>query len=193
MYIISGMYRNRRLITPKRDQTRPTASQLREALFNICQTYIQDARFLDLYAGSGSIGLEALSREASFATFIEHSWEAVNCILQNIQSLNVQNQTQILQGDIFKMLNLLKKKKETFDIIYADPPYHTQVKATNESMSEKLIRYIDESSLLMPHGTLFVEESFEFQPILRNLKTLVLVKSRRISSTVLQQYEKIPF
>jgi 16S rRNA (guanine(966)-N(2))-methyltransferase RsmD len=192
MHIIAGLYRNRKLIAPKRDQTRPTAGRLREALFSICQNYIQDVRFLDLCAGSGCIGLEALSRGAGFSTFIEHNREAVEAIRQNIKSLDVQNQTQILQGDIFKMLDLLKKKGESFDIIYADPPYHTTAQAKNGliPISEKLIEYIDGSALLSPNGILFIEESFDHQPSLADLKTLALKKSRKVSCAILQEYER---
>ena len=190
MHIIAGLYRNRKLITPIRTKTRPTASHLREALFNICQTDIEGARFLDICAGSGGIGLEALSRGASFSTFIEHHRDAVNCIRQNIQSLNVQDHTQIFHGDIFKMLDFLKRKGETFDIIYADPPYHTkELAATNsESITEKLIKCIDESTLLGENGILFIEESFAYSPSIMDLTTLSLKKSRRIGAAVLQQY-----
>lgn len=192
MYIIAGSYRGRKLFTPKKSETRPTASHLREALFNICQNYIEDAYFLDLFAGSGAIGLEALSRGAAKSTFIEHHREAFHCIQQNIQALGVQDQAQVLQGDVFRMLELLEKKGEKFDLIYADPPYHTKQLAHSQhpSISEKIIQWIDAASLLKPGGVLFLEEAFEFQPHLDDLKTLKLKNSRRISSAILQQYEK---
>jgi 16S rRNA (guanine966-N2)-methyltransferase len=191
MHIIAGIHRNKRLISPKGLQTRPTASHLREALFNICQNDVVDSTFLDLCAGSGGIGLEALSRGASFVTFVEHHRDAAACIRQNIQLLNEENKSQILQGDVLRMLESLKKKGESFSLIYADPPYHTPAlaKAGQISMSEKLIRLIDESLLLSPGGTLFIEEAFEYAPALTDLKSLVLKKSRRVSSAVLQQYE----
>jgi 16S rRNA (guanine966-N2)-methyltransferase len=189
MHIIAGIYRQRKLSTPKGAQTRPTASHLRGALFNICQGYIEGARFLDLFAGSGAVGLEALSRGAQAVTFVENNKNAIACIQQNIQTLNVKEHCHLLQGDALRSLEKLQKKELQFDIIFADPPYFTGTHSI-PSYSQKLIRWIDENSLLAADGILFVEEAFEFQPHLEDLKTLVLKNSRRMSSAALQQYTK---
>lgn len=190
MYIIAGLYRQRRLFTPKGAQTRPTASQLRAALFNICQNDIAGARFLDLFAGSGAVGLEALSRGAVSASFLENHKEAIRCIQRNIETLGVRAQTTILSGNVFQMLDLLERQKLQFDIIYADPPYYSLKTSLDGSMSEKIIRYIDQSSLLAPDGTLFIEEAFEFQPRIADLNRLTLKNSRRMGSAALQQYTR---
>ena len=186
MYIISGQYRNRKLMTPKGIKTRPTASHLREALFNICQAYIENAHFLDLFAGSGAIGLEALSRGAKSTTFIENQRDAIHCIKQNIDLLHVQEQCTLLPGDVFRMLNKLQQQKQQFDIIFADPPYRSL--SQSHSTSESIIRWIDENALLAPNGILFIEEAFEHQPQIHDLKTLKFKNSRRVSSAALQQY-----
>lgn len=192
MYIIAGLYRRQRLATPKGEQTRPTASRLRESLFNICQGFIEGARFLDLFAGSGAMGLEALSRGATSATFIESHKEAIRCLEHNVSQLHVQSQCRILQGSVFSRLPWLEKQHQQFDIIFADPPYQTADTQEEEReqlwYSEKLIRLIDKSQLLAPDGTLFIEEDIRYQPDLKDLKKLELVDSRRMGHTALQRY-----
>lgn len=189
MFIIAGLYRRRRLIAPKSQQTRPTAARLREALFNICQQTIEGARVLDIFAGSGAIGFEALSRGAQFVTFIETHKEAIDCIKANIVHLGVQDQTQILHHEAFSMLKWLGNQKQTFDIIYADPPYQTYVPHSSLFYSAQIIQWIDTNPLLRSNGRLFVEEDFRFEPQIDALTTLSLKDSRRFGRTVLQQYQ----
>ncbi|WP_068471307.1 16S rRNA (guanine(966)-N(2))-methyltransferase RsmD [Candidatus Protochlamydia phocaeensis] len=192
MHIIAGLYRNQRLSVPKGAETRPTASRLRESLFNICQGFIEGARFLDLFAGSGAIGLEALSRGAAAVTFIDSSKEAIRCLKQNVAHLHVDSQCQIMQGQVFSLLEWLERHGKQFDIIFADPPYKTADPLERESQiwySEKIIRWIDESPLLAPHGVLFVEEDARYQPNLLDLKKLQLKDNRRMGHTALQRYE----
>ncbi len=195
MFIIAGFYRRQRLVSPKGSQTRPTASRLREALFNICQPYIEGARFLDLFAGSGAMGLEALSRGAQSATFIDSHQEAIRCIQQNVAHLKVQDQCQILRGEVFALLKWLVRQGQTFDIIYADPPYHTPVVSSLNSSelfySTQLIQWLDTQPLLNFKGLLFVEEDFHFEPHLINLQALKLKDSRRMGPAVLQQYQRL--
>jgi 16S rRNA (guanine966-N2)-methyltransferase len=191
MFIIAGLYRRQKLITPKGDQTRPTANRLREALFNICQPSIEGARFLDIFAGSGAMGLEALSRGAQFATFIDSNKEALHCIEHNIAHLKVQSQTQILRGEAFAMLKRLEQQGQTFDIIYADPPYRTPAPHSSLFYSAEIVHWIDQHALLNPGGLLFIEEEFRSQPHIDNLETLRLKDSRRMGRTALQQYRKM--
>lgn len=190
MYIIAGLYRHQKLLTPKGEQTRPTTSRLREALFNICQGWIEGARVLDLFAGSGAIGLEALSRGAQSATFIDSNREAIRCLQQNVAKLNAQPQCQILQGQVFTLLPWLEKQHKQFDIIFADPPYK---KGEDDdifvSYSEKLVLYLDKSPLLAPDGVLFIEEHARYQPYLQDLSKLYLVDSRQMSHSALQRYK----
>lgn len=188
MQIIAGKFRHRKLTSPTGNKTRPTASHLRESFFNICQNYIQDAVFLDLFAGSGMIGFEALSRGASSCLFVESDKKAIRCLLQNIEILNVEGQTQILTKDAFRSLDSLKKNHSKFDIIFADPPYYTTEQTTSQ-ISLEVIKWIDQNDLLTPSGFLFVEEALAFQPQIEDLKTLKLKSSRRFSNTVLQQYQ----
>lgn len=190
MFIIAGLYRRQQLKSPKGDQTRPTSSRLREALFNICQHSIEESRFLDIFAGSGAMGFEALSRGAQSATFIETNKHAIQCIESNMEHLKVRAQCQILRGDAFAMLQFLEKKGKQFDVIYADPPYQTLAPGSTHFYSAEIIEWVDRHSLLVPGGMLFIEEDFRFQPQLDQLQTLNLVSDRRMGPAVLQQYQK---
>lgn len=188
MRIIAGIYRNQLLQTPKGEQTRPTASRLRESLFNICQNYIDEASFLDAFAGSGAIGFEALSRGAKHVVFIEKNKEAIRCLQKNAETLGVMSQCQILHGDVFQFLQLFQKQKKQFDIIYADPPYNTK-DLQSIIYSEKIIRLVDTGPLLTPKGSLFIEEAIEAQPTIQDLHTLYLKKARKMGTSILQEYE----
>lgn len=191
MHIISGLYRHKRLITPKGEQTRPTSSRLREAVFNICQNFIEGSHFLDLFAGSGAMGLEALSRGAQGITFVDSHKEAIHCIQQNIAAFQAEKNAHVLQGDVFRSLKTLEQRKMTFDIIYADPPYRTLDSTGKLYYSERLLQELDGSSLLAFDGILFIEEAFLIQQKASPLHHLELKNSRRIGDTILHQYQRV--
>jgi 16S rRNA (guanine966-N2)-methyltransferase len=192
MRIISGKFKNRSILTPKGSVTRPTAEKLRGALFNICQHYIEGTEFLDLFAGSGAMGIEALSRGAAQATFIDSDRESMRCIKQNIENLNIKNESSVLQGDVFLMMEKLIKQKKQFDIIFADPPYDhfTVYHGEKISFSERIVKMVNESSLLKESGILFIEESADSQPLMDN-STLQLISRREMGRSSLQEYKKI--
>jgi 16S rRNA (guanine966-N2)-methyltransferase len=119
--INGGIFKGICLNSPSGNKTRPTSNMLREAVFNICQHKIQDAAFLDIFAGTGAMGLEALSRGAAHATFIENERNALLCIKKNIERLSVLEKTSIYPQDVLSSLKKLEGK--TFDVIYIDPPY----------------------------------------------------------------------
>ena len=193
MRIISGIFKNRSILSPKGSVTRPTAEKLRGALFNICQHIIEKAAFLDLFAGSGAMAIEALSRGASHATFIDFDRESMRCIKQNIENLNIKNESSILQGDVFLLMEKLIKQKKQFDIIFADPPYdhYTVYQGQKVSFSERVVKMIDESHLLKKDGLLFIEESVASQPLTENLSTLELISAREMGRSSLQEYKKL--
>lgn len=145
--IIAGKFKGRILKTPKSASTRPTQGMLREAVFNICQNEIVDARFLDLFAGSGAMGLEALSRGAAHVTFVEQNGQAIACIKENIAALQVEKLTRIIPRDASRALGLLAG--EVFDLIYIDPPYDTPMDLTPMM------------PLLAANGSLFLEERYD--------------------------------
>lgn len=193
MRIISGLYKNRTLISPKGLNTRPTSEKLRGSFFNICQGYVAEARFLDLFAGSGALGIEALSRGAQFATFVDSDRESIRCIQENLQTLGIKEKGCVFRGDVFDQLEKLIKQGKQYDIIYADPPYDALCKYQGKliSYSTRIVMMVDDSGLLKNEGVLFVEDSKDAQPEGLQLKTLRLTNSRQMGRSVLQQYQHI--
>ena len=185
MKIISGNYRNRLLKAPKGEKTRPTLAILRKALFDIVQSYIVDAHFLDLFAGSGLIGLEALSRGAAHTTFVEKERAALQAIKENIQALHVETQTEILPYDALRALRTCAKKRKAFDIIYIDPPY-TLIERT--PILSDLLLFIDSHKLLRQEGALFIEAPAHTLPPTLSLTSIYYLNSRTFNGTILHQY-----
>ena len=121
MRIIAGEWRGRRLAAPAGRATRPTTDRAREAWMSIVQPALTGARVLDLFAGSGALGLEALSRGAAMATFVEHDPRALTALRKNVEVLNVRERVTIVRADAVKFLQSLDPG--AFDIAFADPPY----------------------------------------------------------------------
>ena len=124
MRIISGKARGTKLYTLEGTETRPTLDRVKESLFNIIQNDIEDAEILDLFAGSGAIGLEFLSRGARNAVLCDKSKDATEIIKRNVQKTHMEEKTQILNLDFETCLDKVKNRQ--FDIIYIDPPYVTK-------------------------------------------------------------------
>ncbi|MBA4394538.1 MAG: 16S rRNA (guanine(966)-N(2))-methyltransferase RsmD [Desulfobacca sp.] len=123
MRIISGTGKGRQLAPLKGRQTRPTQDKVREAIFNILESNGPFLRVIDLFAGSGAMGLEALSRWGGKAVFVESSREAIICLRENIGRLKMEDKAQVIQGDLGKGINFLKKIGGPFDLVFMDPPY----------------------------------------------------------------------
>lgn len=174
--ILSGKYKNRLLKTPKGTKTRPTASKVRKSLFDALQHQIEGARFLDIFAGSGSMGLEAMSRGAASVCFVERDRAAASCIRENLASLGIES-SNVYQQDAISALKLLIKKGETFDLIYVDPPYNLNI----ELLLEEIL------PLLTPKGILIVEQSKR-----KKLGALSLKKidEKKIGDTILYTFGK---
>jgi 16S rRNA (guanine966-N2)-methyltransferase len=119
--IIAGEFKGRRLQTPAGDAVRPTADRVREAWFNILQQSIQGARVLDLFAGSGALGLEALSRAAATADFVEVRRTSLACLNENIATLGVDDRTTVHRADALRFAERLQPGQ--YDVAFADPPY----------------------------------------------------------------------
>lgn len=175
--IIGGQFKGRILKTPKGSGTRPTQGMLRESVFNICQNEIQGARFLDLFAGSGAMGLEALSRGASHITLVENDRRAISSIRENIAILQAASQTTLITSDVVRAL---KQLSSPFDIIYIDPPYDTPVLP----LIEKLLA----QNLVETNGVLFIEERKCPHPSSFDFPQLSKICSRRFGEALLHQY-----
>lgn len=123
MRIIAGSAKGSQIFSPKGQQTRPTQDRVRESLFNILQRDIPNAHVLDLFAGSGALALEALSRGAEDAVLVDRSYEAIQCIHRNIKKLNFGMNTQVMQCDWKIAVQKLSQQKCTFSLVFLDPPY----------------------------------------------------------------------
>jgi len=122
--IISGKHHGRKLYTPAGRKVRPTNSRARTALFNILCPWLESKRVLELFAGAGSIGFECLSRGANHVTFIEKSHIAIKCLKENAAVLREERNSTIIRHDIRRKLNFLSEETDSFDLIFADPPYN---------------------------------------------------------------------
>ena len=189
MRIIGGKWGGRALKAPKGTQTRPTLAITRKAVFDICQFAMSDAEVLDLFAGSGAMGLEALSRGALHVTFVDKSNEAIRCIRENLQTLDAEAAATILQADAMSALKKLEGRKKIFSFIYIDPPYEELPKSSSRAA---IIAFLDKSSLISPGGIVFIEESApeKLPTELPPLQSLVHLDSRSFSKSVLHQYRK---
>jgi len=123
MRIIAGIARGRTLISPKGRQTRPTQDYVRESLFNIIQRDVPGAAVLDLFAGTGALALEALSRGADSAVLVDSSRLAIECIRRNVDTLGFSRQACVLQGDWRTVLDKTLAPDARFDLVFLDPPY----------------------------------------------------------------------
>jgi len=126
MRVISGRYRGRRLKGPKGTDLRPTGDRLKETLFNILNPSISGAVFFDFFSGTGSIGIEALSRGADRAIFVERDSAAVTLIRYNLRLCGIEEGFSIIQDDVFTTLRFLVREGNRADIIFFDPPYDWQ-------------------------------------------------------------------
>ncbi|MCI8641310.1 MAG: 16S rRNA (guanine(966)-N(2))-methyltransferase RsmD [Clostridia bacterium] len=152
MRIISGLARGTKLYTLEGEHTRPTLDRVKESLFNIIQNDIPHSIFLDLFAGSGAIGLEAASRGARKVILCDNSKEAIQIIKKNIEKTHLEEKVELYQLDYERLLK--DKIKEEMDIIYIDPPY-----ATNYAI--KTIQIIIESKLINENTNIIIETDKE--------------------------------
>jgi 16S rRNA (guanine(966)-N(2))-methyltransferase RsmD len=150
MRIIAGKAKGRTIKTRKGMDTRPTLDRVKESLFGILDPYINDARFLDLFSGSGSIGLEALSRGAKKCVMIEKDSEALKYIIENINNLGFDSISRAYKNDVERAVEILGKKREKFDIIFMDPPYRDEV-------CSKVIKAIKKAGILDEKGLIICE------------------------------------
>ncbi len=130
MRVIAGTYRSRPLIAPRGMQTRPTSDRLRETLFNILAPRVDGCRFVDLYAGTGAVGIEALSRGAAHVWFAENAEPAVVTIRDNLAALKIGHGFTLEDRGVGAMLQRLDKLTQPVDLVFLDPPYEAEAEYT---------------------------------------------------------------
>ena len=182
MRIISGNFKGKKILLPKDKLTRPLKDLTKESIFNILKhskllnIELESSNILDLFSGVGSFGLECLSRGAKNVTFLESYAEVLNILKKNIDNLNQQNQTKVIEKDIFSE-NTLKLLNDKFDIIFMDPPY-------KEKKLSFLLNAITELKLLNNGGVIIIHRHKKEEDDLPKKFNLILEKNYGISKII---------
>ncbi len=183
MKIIGGEFRGRRLKTLKSVKLRPTPMRVKEALFNILGNKVIGSSFLDLYAGSGQMGIEALSRGAKEIIFIDNHIASVRLIQENLGLVSSKKVSRIPRNNVLKAINNLSKEKKRFNIIFLDPPYKSRlVKNTLQALAKSDILKII---------TLIIAEHHQSLALDKEIGSLIQIRRERYGDTVLTFYRKI--
>lgn len=155
MRVIAGKARRIQLKTIEGMNTRPTTDRIKETLFNMINSEMYDCRFLDLFSGSGGIGIEALSRGAEAAYFVEKSPEAVKCIRENLEKTGLSMQGTVIEADVLDAVKGLRDRQEkAFDFIFMDPPY-------GKLLEKEVLKAICGTCLIDEYTTVIIEASKE--------------------------------
>ena len=154
MRVIAGSAKRIQLKTPDGMKTRPTTDRIKETLFNMLQSELCDCDFLDLFSGSGAIGIEALSRGAKEAVFIEQNDKAITCIKENLQNTGLKKNAQVYKADVFSGLRQLETKKNIFDIVFMDPPYR-------QELEKKVLMQLSNSVIIDTNTRIIFEASLD--------------------------------
>lgn len=165
-------------------ELRPTSAKVREALFDILRDAILGASFLDVYAGSGAVGFEALSRGAKKACFVENDKQRAKTIQEFVRKAGLDDKTSVYQEPVMGFLNRADKSGMSFDIIFADPPYAA------EEIGE-VLSFIDKGTLLQDGGHVIIEHASKKPLDDFTLTTLQLIKSYRYGDTMLTRFRKV--
>lgn len=153
MRVIAGTAKRIQLKTIEGMDTRPTTDRIKETLFNMISEYLADSNFLDLFSGSGAIGIEALSRGAKYAVLVEQNPKAVACIRENLKATKLDGRADVLSTDVLSALRRLNGMKK-FDYIFMDPPY-------DKLLEKQVLEYLSECDLLSDDALIIVEASLE--------------------------------
>jgi 16S rRNA (guanine(966)-N(2))-methyltransferase RsmD len=175
--VIAGELKGRRLVTPRGATTRPTADQVRIAVMDALGPSLPDARVLDLFAGAGGVGLEALSRGAAHATFVERDPRAVAALVANIRTLGVESRTLVVRGDVARELRRLAVAGRRFEIVFLDPPY-------TEDLAATALAALGAGELVAPGGRVVAQHFTKRAPD-REYGALRAVRDRRFGETTL--------
>lgn len=183
MRIITGTAKGCQLKTPKGMNTRPTSDRVKESLFSILGNEVVGVRVLDIFAGTGGLGLEALSRGAASAIFVDKVTSDI--IEDNVRRCRLEDRAQVMKGDVFAVLQRLEARGSQFDLVFCDPPYHM-------GLWEKAMTLLAEGTLLADKALLVVESGGD-ENELPELPQLKLLRNQRYGATTqinIFEYEK---
>ncbi|MEN8244649.1 MAG: 16S rRNA (guanine(966)-N(2))-methyltransferase RsmD [Thermodesulfobacteriota bacterium] len=176
MRIISGNYRGKKLYAFDGRKIRPTADRLREAVFNILSSLVQDAVVLDLFAGTGAFGLEAVSRGARSAVFIDNHTDAIRLVKKNIHACGVAALTRVVKWDIARNLKCLKGIRPGFDLVFLDPPY-------DKNLIRPALLHLHASNAVQTAAHMVIEHSFD-EPLPHDLDCFSMVDQRKYGKSL---------
>lgn len=177
MRIISGSLRSRHLVFPKTKKTRPMTDRAKEMIFDILGTSVADGSVLDLFAGSGSLGLEALSRGAEEVVFVEKAPWGLKSIRENLFQLGLKDKAAVIVSDALLACRRLEKKGKTFTQIFLDPPY-------NKGLVKKMLICLDRSAIVTPLTQIIVHHSRQ-EKLPEKLENLVLLREKKVGQACL--------
>lgn len=171
MRVIAGKAGSIPLVTPQGKHTRPTTDRVKETLFNILQPELPGADFLDIFSGSGGMGIEAVSRGAKSAVLIENDRAAIACIRKNIQKTYLEEEIRLFPVDAMQALKSLEKEQKRFDVVFMDPPY-------DKGMENEVLLYLAQTKLLQEDALVVVESSLhtDIESMLQDLYHVERVK-----------------
>lgn len=182
MRIIAGEAKGRELLAPKGMNTRPTLAKVKEAMFGMIQFDIEGAYVLDLFSGSGSLGIEALSRGARRAVFCDSGRDAYNTVKANLKKLGYEERASVCYSDSIRLLETLAASGESFDIVLLDPPYET-------ALESEAIKKLEELGLIKPGAILLCEHSKSNPPVFSSAFTVKKAKKYGDSYVTYAVYE----
>ena len=177
MRIISGTSRGRKLVTPRDQSLRPTSDRVKESIFDILQDDLQGKVVLDLFAGTGNLGIEALSRGARRAIFVEKGRQALRLIQRNLTQVGFEERSEILPKDVSRAIGILKQRGECFDLIMMDPPYE-------RGLIQNTLMKLNYNPIYHSDSILVIEHNRR-EPLPHVLDGWNLVRQRRIGDTMI--------
>ena len=176
MRIIAGKYKAKVINSPKTEKTRPTLDRVKEAMFSILIPYTLDANVLDLFSGTGNLGLESISRGAKFAWLNDSSNIAISTIISNVELTNAKTCVKITKKDYIKCLRQIQNQNMYFDIIFLDPPY-------GKGLVDDILQYLVDHQMLNPQACIVVEELKEVE--FKEIEGIELNKRKEYGITAL--------
>jgi len=181
MRVISGFLKGRKIEGYNINGTRPTMDRVKESIFGSIQNYVPNSVILDLFAGSGNLGIEAISNGARYGYFVDNNKIAYNTIVSNINNFNIKGKCNVMLCDYNKALNYYKDNNIKFDIIFIDPPYKYEI-------IEEIINKVRDYNLLNSNGILVLE--FQNDKILDNYEGYKLIKKKKYSDKFVYIFKK---
>lgn len=188
MRIISGTSKGRKLLTPKSLSLRPTSDRVKESIFNILKRELKGKRVLDLFAGTGNLGMEALSRGAKKTIFVERGRQALRLIQKNLIQLGLQESSEILPKEVQRAIGILHQRGESFDLIFMDPPY-------GKGLIQTTLTKLNSHPIVHKDSILVIEHTRR-EPLPDPLTGWNLLRQQRVGDTLLSFLspceEKVP-